>query len=87
MGNDTRFALTLGIALLVWSPAALGLFNGTVSFTTAAWRFALALAGSYVALALVNKLIVRYGTENAVRDIQDAEARRASGDVNIDLDR
>ena len=87
MGNDTRFAITLGATLLVWAPAGIGLWNGTVSFTSAALRFALALALCYFGVALVNRLIVRYGTENAVRDIQDAEARRNSGDLGVDLDR
>jgi hypothetical protein len=87
MGNDTRFGITMGVTLLIWAPAGIGIFNGNVSFTSAAFRFAIALALAYFGVSLVNKLIVRYGTENAVRDIQEAEARRVNGDVSIDLDR
>jgi hypothetical protein len=87
MGNDTRFGITMGAALLIWAPAGLGIFNGNVSFTAAAFRFAIAVALAYIGVSLVNRIIVRYGTANAVRDIQEAEARRVNGDVSIDLDR
>jgi hypothetical protein len=89
MGNDTRFAITLTAALLVWSPVGIGLLGGRVSFFDAAWKFAASLALSAIGVAILNKLIVRYGTENAVRDIQEAEARRGDsdeGDVGLNLD-
>lgn len=87
MGIDTRFGLTLGIALLVWAPAAIGLFNQSVSFTAALVRFAIALVLSFIGVTIVNKIIVNYGTENAVRQIQEAERRSHEGEIDLDLDR
>ena len=37
-------------------------------------------------MPIVNKLIVTYGTENAVRQIQEAERRTHEGDIDLDLD-
>ena len=87
MGTDTRFAITMGVTLLIWSPAAIGLFRGNIDFTWAAIRFALALALVSIAVSLINKLVVKYGTENAVREIHEAEARHVNAEINIDLDR
>ncbi|MFZ4515036.1 MAG: hypothetical protein ACOYN3_01870 [Acidimicrobiia bacterium] len=75
MGTDSRFAATMIVTLVIWSPAGLGLFRGDISFTAAAVRFAIALALSSIGVAIVNRVIVMYGTQNAMRAIEEAERR------------
>lgn len=84
MGNDTRFGITMAVTLLMWSPSGLALLRGNQSFASSALWFSLALALAYIGVGVVNKLIVTYGTENAVRDIQEAERRRAAGELEVE---
>lgn len=87
MGTDARFASTMIVTLVIWSPAALGLFRGDVSFAAAAVRFAIALTLAYIGVAIVNRIIVTYGTENAVRAIEEAERRREVDSKSASRDR
>jgi hypothetical protein len=73
VGADARIALTMGVALVSWSPAGLGLIRGSITFASAGVRLAIALLLAWIGVGILNRIVVAYGTANAIRDIESVE--------------
>lgn len=80
MTPDSRLAWTLGLTLLLWAPAAVGMITNDLDITKSGLIFLGALLFSWVGTGIVSHLVEsyrqsNYQVESAKRQIEALERR------------